>query len=122
MKKYYQLLTSINFPVIYPSNNNNNNLWSNLDENKENVDNSDNSDSSDNGDSSGSNSDNKNDSDIDKIIEIICGCSFLINSATVFGSIHFRDSRPFALAPSKIRSMMLAALSGPSAEIKTERI
>ncbi len=44
-----------------------------------------------------------------------------ISSDTARGSIHFRASRPLFERPMLIRSMMLAALSSPSASMSTLR-
>src|SRR6185312_2772026 len=50
---------------------------------------------------------------------MIWGCSSRISSATALGSIHFRASRPLVERPMLMRSMMLAALSAPSASTST---
>src|ERR1700733_1930096 len=53
---------------------------------------------------------------------MICGCSFLISSATAAESIHFRPSMPLVSLPCKIRSIRAPALFSPSALVSTARI
>jgi hypothetical protein len=57
-----------------------------------------------------------------RMVAMICGCSFLINSATADESIHFRPSIPLVSLPCRIRSMIAPALSSPSALVSTERM
>src|ERR1700722_1808155 len=56
------------------------------------------------------------------MVAMICGCSFLISSATAAESIHFRPSIPLVSLPCRIRSMIAPALSSPSALVSTERM
>src|SRR4051794_27824410 len=56
------------------------------------------------------------------MVAMICGCSFLISSATAAESIHFRPSMPLVSLPCRIRSMITPALSSPSALVSTERM
>src|SRR5471032_759889 len=53
---------------------------------------------------------------------MICGCSFLISSATAAESIHFRPSIPLVSLPCRIRSISAPALFSPSALVSTARI
>src|ERR1700710_640909 len=53
---------------------------------------------------------------------MICGCSFLISSATAAESIHFRPSMPLVSLPCRIRSISAPALFSPSAFVSTARI
>src|ERR1700710_2875990 len=53
---------------------------------------------------------------------MICGCSFLISSATAAESIHFRPSMPLVSLPCRIRSISPPALFSPSAFVSTARI
>src|SRR5882724_12970588 len=52
---------------------------------------------------------------------MIWGCSRRMSSATARASIHFRASSPLVERPMLIRSMMLEALSWPSASTRTLR-
>src|ERR1700761_6263697 len=56
------------------------------------------------------------------MVAMICGCSFLMSSATAAESIHFRPSIPLVSLPCRIRSMIAPALSSPSALVSTERM
>ena len=53
---------------------------------------------------------------------MICGCSFLISSATAPESIHFRPSIPLVSLPCRMRSISAPALVSPSAFVSTERM
>ena len=53
---------------------------------------------------------------------MICGCSFLISSATAAESIHFRPSIPLVSLPCRIRSISAPALFSPSALVSTARM
>ena len=57
-----------------------------------------------------------------RMVAMICGCSFLISSATAAESIHFRPSMPLVSPPCRMRSIRFADLSSPSAFFSTLRM